>query len=80
MDKHDISQRLVELMEDVFDEDDLQYRDDLSAADIEEWDSLSNIRFIVAVEQEFSIRFSNSEIEGLANVGQLASLVQTKAG
>ena len=65
-------------MEDVFDVDDLEYSDSLSAADIEEWDSLSNIRFMVAVEKEFGIRFSNSEIEGLQNVGEMVALIGQK--
>lgn len=78
MPRSDITEKLVEIMEDVFDVDDLEYRDELSAADIEEWDSLSNIRFMVAVEKAFSIRFSTSEIEGLQNVGEMADLISTK--
>ena len=78
MDTTEIEAKLIETMEDVFDADDLEYRDDLSAADVEEWDSLSNIRFMVATERQFGIRFSNSEIEGLANVGALVRLIQSK--
>lgn len=78
MDRTQITQRLTEIMEDVFDEDDIEYQDDLTAADIEEWDSLSNIRFMVAVEKEFGLRFSNSEIEGLENVGQMVNLIEAK--
>ena len=78
MDTTEIEAKLIETMEDVFDADDLEYRDDLSAADVEEWDSLSNIRFMVATERQFGIRFRNSEIEGLANVGALVRLIQSK--
>ena len=78
MDRSEITSRLSVMMEDVFDVDDLEYSDSLSAADIEEWDSLSNIRFMVAVEKEFGIRFSNSEIEGLQNVGEMVALIGQK--
>lgn len=78
MDKAQITEKLVEIMEDVFDVDDLEYSDSLSAADIEEWDSLSNIRFMVAVEKAFGLRFSNSEIEGLENVGEMVALIEGK--
>jgi len=78
MQRPDITKKLVETMEDVFDVDDLEYRDELNAADIEEWDSLSNIRFMVAIEKAFSIRFSTSEIEGLQNVGEMAELISAK--
>lgn len=80
MQRGEIIEKLSEIMEDTFDLDDLDYSDDLTADDIEDWDSLSNIRFMVAVEKAFSIRFTNSEIEGLENVGQLVDLVAAKAG
>lgn len=80
MDRSEISAKVVEIMEDVFDEDDLQYSDALTAEDIEEWDSLSNIRFVVAIEKEFGFRFSNSEIADLDNVGQMVDLIASKLG
>jgi len=80
MTRDDIVSRIVELMEDVFDVDDLEFADTLSAADIEEWDSLSNIRFVVGLEKEFGIRFSNSEISALENVGQMVDLIASKLG
>ena len=79
MERSAIIERLIEVMEDVFDLDAIEYRDELSAADIEEWDSLSNIRFIVAVEKEFGVRLTNSEIGGLENVGQLVQLIAEKS-
>ena len=80
MDRDAICKNVTEIMEDVFDVDDLAYEDSLSADDLEEWDSLSNIRFIVAVEKQFSIRFTNSEIEGLNNIGELVDLITAKVG
>jgi acyl carrier protein len=80
MERSEITEKLVDIMEDVFDVDDLDYSDELSAAGIEEWDSLSNIRFMVATEKAFKVRFTNSEIEGLQNVGQMVDLIMTKIG
>lgn len=67
------------LMEDVFDVDDLSVTPTTTAEDIEEWDSLSHIRLIVAVERKFKIKFKTAEIEGLKNVGDLVSLIGAKA-
>lgn len=78
--RDEITPKVAELMEDVFDVDDLTYDDALTAADIEEWDSLSNIRFVVGIEKEFGIRFSNSEISALENVGQMVDLIAAKIG
>ena len=78
MTRSEIADKVLALMEDVFDEDDLTYDDAMTAADVEEWDSLSNIRFVVAIEKEFGIRFSNSEIADLENVGQMVDLISSK--
>jgi acyl carrier protein len=73
-----ILQEIGEVMADVFDLDDLAITEATSAKDIEEWDSLSHIRLVVAIEREFNIKFSNSEIEGLKNVGDLVALIEAK--
>lgn len=80
MNRQEIVAQLSEIIEDVFDLDEFEYADTVNAADIEEWDSLSNIRFMVAVEKQFGVRFSNGEIEGLENVGALVALVESKLG
>ena len=80
MTRDDIIERLVPIMEDVFDEDGLAYADSLSADEIEEWDSLSHIRFMVAVEKAFGTRFSTAEIEGFKNVGELVDALTAKLG
>jgi len=67
-------------MMDVFDLDDLEISKGTTAEDIEEWDSLSHIRLIVAVERKFGFKFKNAEIESLKNVGDLLTLVDARAG
>jgi acyl carrier protein len=70
--------QLRELMIDVFDVDDLEITPATTAEDIEEWDSLSHVRLIVAVERKFGFRFKTSEIEDLKSVGDLVALIQDK--
>ncbi len=70
--------KLLPIMEDIFDEDDLAYADGLTADDIAEWDSLSHIRFMVAVERAFGIRFTTGEIELFKNVGDMVSAIVAK--
>ena len=67
-------------MRDVFDDDDLEISLETTAEEVEDWDSLSHIRLIVAVERKFGFKFKNSEIEALKNVGELVNLVETKVG
>ena len=72
--------RVQDIMADTFDEDDLVVTPETTAADVEEWDSLSHIRLIVAIEREFGFKFSNAEIDGLENVGDLVRAIETKTG
>ncbi len=73
----DILRRVQDIMEDTFDLDNLEVTRETSAADVEEWDSLSHIRFIVAVEKRFGFRFSSAEIEGFSKVGDLVDSIAT---
>lgn len=70
---------LREIMVDVFDVDDVEITRATTAEDVEEWDSLSHVRLVVAVERKFGFKFKNSEIEGLKSVGDLVDLIQAKA-
>ena len=47
----------------------------LSAGDVPEWDSLTHISLLVAVEKAFSIRFHVGEVEAAKNVGEFADLI-----
>jgi len=78
--KDGILQRVGEIMSDTFDLDDLKVTRETAAADIEEWDSLSHVRLIVAIERAFKIKFSNAEIERLRNVGELVDAIASKTG
>lgn len=79
MDAAAVYARVTEILRDVFDDDELVARSDMTAADVEGWDSLSNLRLIMAVERSFGIKFSAAEVGGLKNVGELVGLVGAKS-
>ena len=47
----------------------------LSAHDVEEWDSLIQISLLLTIERSFNIRFRVGEVEATRNVGELADLI-----
>jgi len=49
-----------------------------TAEDVDEWDSLNNIRLITEVEKHFDVKFKLREIMKLKNVGELCTGVQKK--
>ncbi|MCK1313543.1 MULTISPECIES: phosphopantetheine-binding protein [unclassified Bradyrhizobium] len=48
---------------------------ELSAADVEEWDSLMQISLVIAIEQKFRVRFRVGEVEAARNLGEFADLI-----
>jgi acyl carrier protein len=78
MDESHIYARLAEIFQEVFDEDSINVTPELSAKDVDGWDSLTHIRLILTVEKAFKIKFSTSEIGKLENVGDLATLIKTR--
>ncbi len=67
------------IFQDVFDDPSLEVSDDMTAPDVEGWDSLSHVNLIVAVEKEFKIRLTTAEVRGLSNVGDFIALISRKA-
>jgi acyl carrier protein len=73
-----IEDRLQAVMRDVFDRPDIVVSPAMTAADVEEWDSLSHVNLVVAVEKEFGLHFTLAEIKPLKNVGEMMDLIRRK--
>jgi acyl carrier protein len=71
---------LTRVFHDVFDDDSIVVRPELTADDVDEWDSLAHIRLVLAIERQFGLKFSAAEVGRLKNVGDLVSLIETKSG
>ena len=78
MDRPEIDARLTQIFRDIFDDDELTLRPDMTAADVQEWDSFNHINLIVATEAKFGIKFQTAEIESLKNVGHFEELIAKK--
>jgi len=79
MDEPQIYARLATIFEDVFDEDSIKITPELSAKDVDGWDSLAHIRLILTVEKAFKIKLSTSEVGKLENVGDLVAIIKARA-
>lgn len=62
----------------VFQDETLLLTDETTADDVERWDSLNHVNFIVQVEKAFRVKFKSSEIARVANIGGLKKLVAGK--
>ncbi len=57
---------------------DIELNDNLTAKDISGWDSFNHVNLIINIEEEFNVRFSNSEVVDLQSVGNLKTLLASK--
>jgi len=78
MNEGDILAHLEDAVRTVFDEYDGPVTLQTRAADVKQWDSLSNVQFIVMVEQAVGVQFSTIEIAELNNLGDFVRLIQKK--
>ena len=73
-----VKETLTEVFQDVFDDDELELFDEMTAEDVEDWTSLTHIQLIVAVEKKFGIKFTTVEVMKLKNVGEFIGLIEKK--
>ena len=59
----------------VYEDDNIVVTETTSAADIEDWDSLTHITLISSVEEEFDIKFSMKDVIGMKNVGEMVDII-----
>ncbi len=70
---------LTEIFQDIFLRDDLVLTPDLSAKDVEGWDSFKQIEIILASEERFVVKFATKDLDALRSVGDLVRLIQAKS-
>ena len=80
MTRTEILAKLNEIFCDVFDDEDIVLTDATTSDDIEDWDSLEQINLLVAIEKQFSIKFSLADVPDLENVGAMVDLVERMVG
>lgn len=73
-----ISEKLKNLILRELNLSDYNIQDDTLAKDVPGWDSLKNFTIILAIEEEFGVKFLTEEILSIKNVGDLQKLIDSK--
>ena len=76
MSRAEIFEKLTNIFRDVFDDDSIELKEGTTAADIEDWDSLTHIMLLSAVEDDFGIKFDMKAVQGLKDVGAMVDLIK----
>jgi acyl carrier protein len=78
MTEAEVFAKLTDIFRNVFDDETLVAHANMTAKEVDRWDSLSHIDMIVLVEEAFRIRIRTSEIAHLMNVGDLVRLILSR--
>tara|TARA_B100000579_G_C22839942_1_gene860887 strand:- start:201 stop:443 length:243 start_codon:yes stop_codon:yes gene_type:complete len=74
----EIQLKIKQIMAVIFDTTKENIPDDAEPLKIDNWDSLNHLQLIVALEQEFDIKFSDDELTELLSLALITNIIQSK--
>lgn len=69
---------LQPIFRDIFDDESITVTNESSAENMEDWDSLVQVRLVMAISRHFGLRFELDELAHLKNVGEMCELIAKK--
>jgi len=78
MEQNEILANVQDIFRDVLDDDEIVLTPETTANDVDDWDSLSHIQLIVAIEKKFKIKFTSKEILSWSNVAEMIECIANK--
>lgn len=78
MELNDIKKNISILLTSILEHDNFEMHDELTAKDVDGWDSLSHMMIITKIEEKFNIRFKLRDLNKLKNMGALVSVIKSK--
>ena len=78
MEKKEILEKLTVVFQEVFSDSSLVLNNDMTANDVEKWDSLTHMLMISTVEERFGVKFKLKELNKLKKVGDIIAILGEK--
>ena len=78
MENTEILKQVNDVFIDVLDNGDIVLVRETTANDVEDWDSLTHIQLVVAIEKHFKLRFVSSEIRNWNDVGAMCDAIKNR--
>ena len=80
MSREEILEKVNEVFREVFEDDSIIVKDETTADDIEEWDSLMHITLVSEIENAFGFKFKMKDVVGMKNVGEMLDIIKEAVG
>ena len=78
MERKEILKQVNDIFIDILDNDQIVLNEHTTVLDVEEWDSLTHIQLIVAIEKHFNIKFTTTETQSWNDVGECLDSISKK--
>ena len=78
MQKQEIIEKLTPIFREVFNDSTLELRDEMTASDVANWDSLTHMLMITEIEKQFGIKFKLKDLNKMKHVGNLIEVINSK--
>jgi acyl carrier protein len=78
MNRSEIIRKLNNIFIDVLDDESIIITEKTTAKDVEDWDSLTHIQLVVAIEKFFKLHFTSVEIREWKDVGEMCNTIETR--
>lgn len=65
--------QLNSIFQEIFDDPQLTVTADTSSNDLQDWDSVAQVKLVLAIEESFGVRFTSDDISGMHTVGDFMS-------
>jgi acyl carrier protein len=78
MTRAELLTKIRDILADVLDNERLVLTEASTADEVEDWDSINQVKLLIGLEEELGFRFDTPEVEGLANVGSLIDVLERK--
>ena len=78
MSGEDLLAGVQDVFRDVFDEPEMVITRHSSAENVPDWDSLTHVNLVTAIERRYKVKFALGELQELKEVGDLLELLSKK--
>ena len=76
----DVQEKVMQVMVNIFQVSPDKISTKTTSDDVEKWDSLNHINMILALEQEFGIRYDQEQVVSMLSVGEIIEATKEKLG
>lgn len=80
MNTKEILLKIQEILSEIVDDETLILTEEMGPADVDEWNSLAHFQLVVALQNEYGVKFSIVEIQSWSTVGNIINSITSKIG